>query len=63
MNDLLKIYTDTAPAVFWTNIRQRGSRAWERVGRPAGRRAEFEARIERKLRARLTRVGTTFASA
>ena len=55
MKDLLKTYADTAPAVFWMNIRHRGSLTWERLGSPAGRRAEFEARMERKLRARLAR--------
>lgn len=53
MNTLLKIYTDTAPGAFWTEVRQRGTIAWHRLGAPAGRRAEFEARMERKLRARL----------
>lgn len=55
MHALLKIYTDTAPAAFWAGVRKRGMQTWERFGAPAGRRAEFEARLERKLRTRLVR--------
>ena len=55
MTTLLKSYATTAPGQFWAAARQRGTLAWQRLGAPAGRRAEFEARMERKLRERLVR--------
>lgn len=54
MTSLLRRYVETAPEIFWKQVRERGSRLWLRVGAPPGRRAVIEARLERRLRARLS---------
>lgn len=53
MHSLMRMYVATTPELFWPQIRERGGRFWQRIGAPEGRRAEFEARLERKLRRRL----------
>jgi hypothetical protein len=55
MHSLMRIYVATAPELFWPKIRERGGLFWQKIGSPDGRRAEFEARMERKLRRRLSR--------
>lgn len=55
MQSLMSIYVATSPELFWPQVRERGGRFWQRLGAPNGRRAEFEARLERKLRSRLSR--------
>lgn len=55
MSSLMSLYVQTAPEVFWKQMRERGGTLWLKVGAPAGRRAEFEARLERRLRTLLTR--------
>ena len=55
MHSLMRLYVATSPALFWPQIRERGGRFWQKLGAPDGRRAEFEARLERKLRRRLCR--------
>jgi hypothetical protein len=57
MQTLARLYSSTAPELFWPKVRERGALFWQRIGAPNGRRAEFEARLERKLRARLLRRG------
>lgn len=55
MQSLMSIYVATTPELFWPQVLERGGRFWQRIGSPDGRRAEFEARLERKLRHRLSR--------
>ena len=55
MHSLMRMYVATSPELFWPQVRERGGRLWQRIGAPDGRRAEFEARLEEKLRRRLCR--------
>lgn len=53
MTELFKHYAQGTPDDFRREVEQRSDEVWRRAGCPSGRRAEFAARVERRLRARL----------
>ncbi len=55
MTELFKHYAMGTPDDFRREMEQLSDVVWRRAGAPRGRRAEFAARLERRLRARLRR--------